>query len=232
MKDFNLKHKFRTAVLAGLTAIGALAGCGIVFPPAPDTQLVPDTTVFINVNQGKWSDWQDRQYSYLTNDSNRVHYQAWLSKLDDAKNLSLLEKANRVNDLVNNTVIYVDDSTAYGQGEYWASGVETICTGVGDCEDFAIAKLYALEYLNVPENRVYLLSVADDPKVSKKSNHAVLAVDTSAANNWVNCLILNDYAGSRNTLETLGQNGYEPHVMINSDEIRLCKVKVLKPPAP
>jgi hypothetical protein len=43
---------------------------------------------------------------------------------------------------------------------------------------------------------------------------------------------LNDYAGSRNTLETLGQNGYEPHVMINSDEIRLCKVKVLKPPAP
>jgi hypothetical protein len=225
MTGFKLKNKFRTAVLAGLAAIGGLTGCR-----SPDTQIIPDKTSFINVDQGKFSDWQDRQYSYLTNDSNRVHYQAWLSKLDDAKNHSLLDKANEVNDLVNNSVTWVDDSITYHQSEYWASGVETILQGVGDCEDFAIAKLYALDYLNVPENRMYILSVASDTTVSKESNHAVLAVDTSAANDWTNCLILNDNEGSKNTLETLGQNGYDPHVMINMYEIRLCKAKVVKPP--
>jgi len=223
MKDFKLRNKFCTAVLAGLTAMSALTGCDTREPPAADTQLVLDTTASVN-----WSDWGDRQDSYLTNDSNRVPYQTWLSKLDDAKDMSLLDKANRVNDLVNNTVRYMSDNANYG-GEYWASGVETICAGVGDCDDFAIAKLYALKYLNVPENRMCVLGVTTDTIVSRKMNHAVLAVDTSAANNWVNCLILDNRARS---LETLGQDGYLPYYMINSKEIRQCKLKVLKPPAP
>jgi len=261
MKDFKLRHKFRTAALAGVTALSALTGCDVTAPTASDTQLVPDTIhvkdadpsassalvtqlvpgaiVDVNIDkdldypgEGRWSVWNHRQDSCLANDSNRVHYQTWLAKLDDAKNLSLLDKANRVNDLVNNTVTYVSDSENYGVENYWASGTQTICIGAGDCEDFALAKLYALKYLGVPENRMSVLDVASDSAVSKEIDHAVLAVDTSAANNWVNCLILNNYEGRKNSLETLGQDGYLPYYMINTNKMLHCKVKTLKPLAP
>jgi predicted transglutaminase-like cysteine proteinase len=235
MKDFKLRNIFNTAVLAGLTALSTLTECGVAFPTAPaasDTQLVLDATVHVNVDQGKWSVWKDRQDYYLSDDSNRVHYQAWLAQLDDAKDFSLLEKANRVNDLVNNTVTWVSDRDNYGRWEYFASGVQTVLSGRGDCEDFAIAKLYALQYLNVPENRVLILCVATDG-VSEQPNHGVLAVDTSAANNWINCLILNDNEiRPENFMKPLGRTGYAPRIAFNAEEIRSCKLKVLKTPAP
>jgi predicted transglutaminase-like cysteine proteinase len=151
--------------------------------------------------------------------------------MDDAKELPLLDKADRVNDFVNNTVTYATDSINYGRGDYWASGVETICKGEGDCEDFALAKFYALKYLNVPENRMFLLWISD---TVAHDGHMVLGVDTSAVNNWTNCLILDNYEGTANSLKTLGQTDYAPFLVdaVNSQEILGCKAKILKPPAP
>jgi predicted transglutaminase-like cysteine proteinase len=243
MKDFKLRPKFRTAVLAGLTALGVLTSYkGEPASPSSSvtvTQLVPGKAVNVNIvknldypGEGRWSVWNHRQDSCLANDSNRVHYQAWLAGLDGAKGLFLLEQVNQVNDLVNNTVTYVSDSENYGVDNYWASGAQTICSGAGDCEDFALAKLYALKYLGVSENRMSILDVASDPAFSKEIDHAVLAVDTSAANNWINCLILNNYEGSRNSLKTLEQTGYLPYYMINTNQMRHCKIKTLKSPAP
>lgn len=231
MTGFKLRHQFYTAVLAGLSAMSALAGCGVTSSPLPDTQLVLDTVaVDTTLDHEELSAWPGRQESYLNYYWNRKRYQAWLSNLDDAKNLPLLDKANRVNDLVNNTVVYVSDSLEYGRNEYWAPGVQTICKGAGDCEDFAIAKLYALKYLDVPESRMSILIVAKD--AASKISHAVLAVDTSAANNWIDCLILNNTSGVKNSLETLAQDGYAPHVMVNAGNIRSCKLKLPKSPAP
>jgi predicted transglutaminase-like cysteine proteinase len=215
MKDFKLRHKFQLAVLAGLTALSVL----IKYAPL-DVYAV----------KAAWDDAKERQDSYLKNDANRDYYRAWLSTLDDAKTLSLLDKTNRVNDLVNNTVSYVSDSANYGRRSYIASGVETVCTGRGDCEDFAIAKLYALQYLNVPENRMYALTVATNP-ASKEVNHSVVVVDTSAANNWDGCLVLDDAEGVTNSLRTLSQAGYKPFVAFNFDEVRKWNPKVSKSPA-
>jgi predicted transglutaminase-like cysteine proteinase len=216
MKNFKLRHKFNLAVLAGLTALSVLIKCAPL-----DVYAV----------EREWDDVKERQGLYLANDSNRDYYQAWLSNLDDAKTLSLLDKANRVNDLVNNTVMYVTDSANHAQKEYWASGVETICVGRGDCEDFAIAKLYALQYLGVPESRMYALTVAFNPEVSEEISHAVLAVDTSAANNWAGCLVLDNMAGITNTLRTLEESGYKPAIAFNFDGVRRWDKKALKPPA-
>jgi predicted transglutaminase-like cysteine proteinase len=222
-------------VLAGVTALSALTGCA----PAPDTQLVPGSVVSpdsilsveldVDTSARDWVRWNGRQNYFLTKNSESAAYKAWLSKLDGVKNRSLLERANEVNDLVNAAVKYVSDRVNYGTQEYCASAAQTISRGSGDCEDFAIAKFYALKYLNVPESRMCVLVVASDTAASKKIDHGVLAVDTSAANNWANCLVLDNCSGS---LKTLGQNGYEPYYMINSKEMRRCTAKVLKPPAP
>jgi predicted transglutaminase-like cysteine proteinase len=228
MKNFKLAYKFRTAVLAGVTAMAALTGCKVT------TVLVSGASVDVTIDknldypvEGQWPIWSPRQDSCLRDDSNRVYYQAWLSKLDDAKNLSLLEKVNRVDDLVNNTVKYARDSVIYGVKNYWASGAQTICKGLGDCEDFALAKLYALKYLGVSEDRMSVLDIASHPDAPKKITHAVLAVDTSAANNWADCLILDDNVGQKNSIKRLSQvkDRYHPFYMIGTDKMHHCKVK-------
>ncbi|MCE9507403.1 MAG: transglutaminase-like cysteine peptidase [Alphaproteobacteria bacterium] len=215
MKGLKLRHKFQLAVLAGLTALSVL----IKYAPL-DVYAV----------KLSWDDTKERQELYLKNESNRDYYQAWLSSLDDAKTLSLLDKTNRVNDLVNNTVTYMSDSVNYGRKSYFASGVETVCTGRGDCEDFAIAKLYALQYLGVPENRMCALTVATNP-ASKETNHAIMVVDTSAANTWDGCLVLDDAEGVTNSLRTLGQTGYKPFVAFNFDGVRRWNAKTPKSPS-
>lgn len=229
----SLKNKFRAAVLSGLAALGLMTGCS----RAPDTRIeIDEDRSFINIGFGEYSAWPGRQYHYLGNDSNRVHYQAWLAQLDGVKDASLLDKANAVNDLVNKTVTYAPDSVIYNDPAYWASGIEAILTGVGDCEDFSTAKFYALQYLNVPQSRYAILTVANNDTL-QYPNHGVLAIDTSAANDWTNCLILDNdeyFFGFIKTggLETLGETGYRPFDLVDELEIKACRLKTLKPPAP
>ncbi|MCE9506896.1 MAG: transglutaminase-like cysteine peptidase [Alphaproteobacteria bacterium] len=233
----SLKNKFRAAALSAMTAAGLLTGCDQQHrhpdaTSAPNTQLVFDNgRVYTTLDDNEVQAWEPRQNSCLRNDSNQVHYQDWLSQLDDTKDASLLDKANAVNDLVNNQVTYLSDEEDYQAYEYFASGVETCLRGAGDCEDFAIAKLYAMKYLNVPENRTLLLFVATDG-VSEQVNHCVLAVDTTADNSWVDCLILNDSEGAQNSIENLYETGYKPIFTMNTQKERNCKLKPLKQPAP
>jgi predicted transglutaminase-like cysteine proteinase len=233
----SLKNKFRAAALSTLTAAVLLTGCDQRHrhpdaTSASNTQLVFDNNkVYTTLNDNEVLAWEQRQNSCLRNDDNRTRYQTWLSQLDDAKDASIFDKANAVNDLVNNEVTYVSDKENYQAWEYFASGAQTALNGAGDCEDFAIAKLYAMKYLGVPENRTALLFVATDG-VSEQVDHCVLAVDTTANNSWINCLILNDSEGYQNLIENLYETGYKPIFTMNTQGMHDCKVKPLKQPTP
>lgn len=54
---------------------------------------------------------------------------------------------------------YREDIDHWGQNDYWATPNEFIGTQQGDCEDFVIAKYFALRKLGVPDNRLYLTYV-------------------------------------------------------------------------
>ena len=54
---------------------------------------------------------------------------------------------------------YREDSLHWGQQDYWATPQEFIGTHSGDCEDFVIAKYFALRKLGVPDERLYLTYV-------------------------------------------------------------------------
>ncbi|MCE9506895.1 MAG: transglutaminase-like cysteine peptidase [Alphaproteobacteria bacterium] len=238
MKFPGLKNKFRTAVLSGLAMLGALTSCNLrpAAPPAPDTQILIDSTWSIKNAElsGGNKDWKARQDFYLKDSFLKAGYQTWLLQLDGLKELPLLEQVEKVNDLVNARVTWTDDLSNYNSFEYYASGVETMLTGKGDCEDFAIAKFCALRHLGVPENRLAILGVATNPldSVMRQPSHGVLALDTSAANNWTNALILNDNEELPSTVKTLGETGFTPCLLFNDKELRICVVKVRKPPAP
>ncbi len=54
---------------------------------------------------------------------------------------------------------YREDHLHWGQQDYWATPHEFIGTYMGDCEDFVIAKYFALRKLGVPDERLYLTYV-------------------------------------------------------------------------
>lgn len=68
-------------------------------------------------------------------------------------------KINQVNHFFNKIITYEDDLRLWGKKDYWASPVETIGRGKGDCEDFAIAKYFTLTSLGVDPNKLRLMYV-------------------------------------------------------------------------
>ncbi|MBY6095805.1 transglutaminase-like cysteine peptidase [Ferrimonas balearica] len=65
------------------------------------------------------------------------------------------EQLQRVNDYFNG-LTFVDDQTHWGQPDYWATPLEFVASGGGDCEDFAIAKYFTLRVLGVPADKLRL----------------------------------------------------------------------------
>jgi predicted transglutaminase-like cysteine proteinase len=64
-----------------------------------------------------------------------------------------------VNDFFNRRIRYAEDIDNWGVIDYWASPLETLDKGAGDCEDFAIAKYFTLVALGVPDARLRMVYV-------------------------------------------------------------------------
>ncbi|WP_269620262.1 transglutaminase-like cysteine peptidase [Zhongshania sp. BJYM1] len=93
-------------------------------------------------------------------------------------------KLKMVNDFFNDNIQFRDDISLWGENDYWASPLETIGKGAGDCEDFTIAKFVALRLLGIPLDKLRLTYVkarigAASSKISQA--HMVLSYYESPA---------------------------------------------------
>jgi predicted transglutaminase-like cysteine proteinase len=84
---------------------------------------------------------------------------AWKSMLDQARPLDTDDKLNSVNQFFNRRLRFTTDQMAWGRPDYWATPLEFMLQGQGDCEDFAIAKYVSLLKLGVPSDRLRLIYV-------------------------------------------------------------------------
>ena len=64
-----------------------------------------------------------------------------------------------VNGFYNRRIVFAEDSAVWGQEDYWASPMETLDKGRGDCEDYAIAKYFTLLALGMPSSRLRMVYV-------------------------------------------------------------------------
>jgi predicted transglutaminase-like cysteine proteinase len=64
-----------------------------------------------------------------------------------------------VNQFYNQRIVFRDDIEVWGQTDYWASPLEMLSKGQGDCEDYAIAKYFTLIALGVPGPKLRLVYV-------------------------------------------------------------------------
>ena len=86
-------------------------------------------------------------------------FSSWAGLLESTRRRPTQEQLARVNDFVNQRVRFVDDIDLWGQTDYWATPMETLALGAGDCEDFAMAKYFTLIALGVPVEKLRLTYV-------------------------------------------------------------------------
>jgi len=69
---------------------------------------------------------------------------ALLAVMQQSATLDEVGQMAAVNSFFNRLIVFADDATVWGQPDFWASPLETLDKGQGDCEDFAIAKYFTL----------------------------------------------------------------------------------------
>lgn len=79
---------------------------------------------------------------------------ALLDALQQGSDSARLEQANR---FFNERIVFGEDRVVWGQADYWASPMEALSRGVGDCEDFAIAKYVTLASTGTDPSRLRLV---------------------------------------------------------------------------
>ncbi len=102
---------------------------------------------------------------------NRCHLKNWQAFLQDIRDLPHAQQLKKVNRFANSKP-YVLDIENYGEEDYWAVPRELLYNG-GDCEDYAITKLFSLRWLGFPMEDLRLVVLQD---TNLRVAHAVLAV--------------------------------------------------------
>lgn len=95
---------------------------------------------------------------------------AWHRLIGEAMPLPTLQRAAFVNSYFNRWP-YRLDKDLYGVSEYWASPIEFLGHS-GDCEDYSIAKFFALRQLGLNNDRLRVIILLDS---RRNVGHAVLA---------------------------------------------------------
>ena len=84
---------------------------------------------------------------------------AWRKLIEESRPLGDREKLEAVNTFFNRRMRFLSDTEVWQQDDYWATPLEFIGRGAGDCEDFAIAKYITLQMLDVDNDRLRLIYV-------------------------------------------------------------------------
>ena len=85
--------------------------------------------------------------------------EAWDQLINSSQGDDESEQLWAVNRFFNRQLRFVDDSQNWRQNDYWASPIEALVKGAGDCEDYAIAKYFTLRRLGVPSEKLRITYV-------------------------------------------------------------------------
>ena len=102
----------------------------------------------------------------------------WIAAIQAVKSRHDEVRLKQINDFINRRIVFDNDISVWEQSDYWATPLETIGQGRGDCEDFAIIKYVSLRQAGIPENKLRLIYVkarVDAPDGPIRVAHMVLA---------------------------------------------------------
>lgn len=85
--------------------------------------------------------------------------QAWLDMLNSQVGLSVAQQLQAVNTFWNQQLVAAEDIVIWKEADYWATPLESLGRGAGDCEDFVIGKFFSLAHLGVDPQQMRLIYV-------------------------------------------------------------------------
>lgn len=83
---------------------------------------------------------------------------AWRQLLKASSQQDELVQLKQINDFFNQ-LQFLDDIDVWGKEDYWATPLEFLGAGAGDCEEFSIAKYLSLRELGVEDEKLRLIYV-------------------------------------------------------------------------
>jgi predicted transglutaminase-like cysteine proteinase len=97
---------------------------------------------------------------------------------DTAKIEDQDQQIKKVNEFWNRRIRFMEDKDAWGQDDYWATPMESLGHGKGDCEDFSIAKYFTLLSAGMDMSQlrlIYVKAKMGGPSSNITQAHMVLA---------------------------------------------------------
>lgn len=86
-------------------------------------------------------------------------FNAWRTLIGNVSGMQDSDRLKRVNDFFNRQIRFAEDVDNWEQPDYWATPMESIGKGAGDCEDYAIAKYFTLREAGIPTAKLRLIYV-------------------------------------------------------------------------
>ena len=82
----------------------------------------------------------------------------WDKTIESVKGAKTVKQLKVINDFFNK-LKYSSDEKVWNKIDYWASPFEFLGRGAGDCEDYAIAKYFALRAVGIPDKKLKIAYV-------------------------------------------------------------------------
>jgi len=149
---FRFRHPLAGMMISGLV-LAALLGLSVAAPNLDRVQMLA-------------------QERYGARGANLVL--AWRTMLEQSRGLGEAEKLEAVNSFFNRKILFEDDIVVWQQNDYWATPLEFMGRGAGDCEDYAIAKYTTLLLLGVPNSKLRMIYVRARMGTTRTQAHMVL----------------------------------------------------------
>ncbi|TVP55907.1 MAG: transglutaminase [Halomonadaceae bacterium] len=83
----------------------------------------------------------------------------WERLLSHTQDMTVAQQLKAVNDFFHRHVTYTEDQDNWGKSDYWATPLETLTRGAGDCEDYSIGKYVSLLQAGIPNEQLRLIYV-------------------------------------------------------------------------
>lgn len=119
------------------------------------------TDAFLNKVEKKYGDYAKKRLV------------SWMKLMNENKKLPEHEKLKIVNNFFN-LLEYQTDYDHWGVKDYWATPLEFLVSGAGDCEDFSIAKYFTLLELGVEDEKLLITYAKYTGEVGYEQAHMVL----------------------------------------------------------
>jgi predicted transglutaminase-like cysteine proteinase len=149
MRVINRKPDCKMAMRVTLAFVTVI--CALLIVPSRSSENAAGASIDFGQSRTHW-----RSSGYGHDDSVLDDWQTLLQRielLDDR------EKLNQVNAFVHKALNYRLDSVLWNREDYWATPLETLSHGMGDCEDFVIIQYLSLLSAGIPDDQLRLIYV-------------------------------------------------------------------------